>query len=98
MLYLQRMELTSDTLIARNNEILANGIGSETVMMSIEKGKYYGTNKTGSYIWQVLETPMTFGSLCARLASDFNIPEDRCREEVMPFIEEMQKENIIAIQ
>lgn len=92
------MELTSDTLIARNSGILANEIGAETVMMSIEQGKYYGTNKTGSYIWQVLETPMTFGELCAKLASDFSIPEDKCREEVKPFIEEMQRENIIAIQ
>lgn len=92
------MELTSETLIARNTGILANEIGAETVMMSIEQGKYYGTNKTGSYIWKVLETPMTFGALCARLAADFSISEEKCAQEVKPFIEEMQKENIIAIQ
>lgn len=92
------MELTSETLLIRNTGILTNEIGTETVMMSIEQGKYYGTNKTGSYIWKVLETPMTFGSLCARLASDFSISEAKCVEEAKPFVDEMQRQNIITLK
>ena len=92
------MELKKESLISRNTGILANQVGNEIVMMDMEKGKYFGTNRTGSYIWQVLETPMTFASLCSRLAADFNITEEKCMEEVSVFLQQMQNEGIIGIQ
>jgi len=98
LLYLHRMELTSETLIARNTGILANQVGNEVVMMDMEKGKYFGVNKTGSYIWQLLEQPATLGALCERLVTDFGISMEQCTAEVKAFVEQMQKENIIAIQ
>ncbi len=92
------MELKNESLISRNTGILANQVGNEIVMMDMEKGKYFGTNRTGSYIWQILETPMTFASLCSRLAADFNITEEKCIEEVSVFLQQMQNEGIIVIQ
>lgn len=89
--------MTNETVISRNSDILANTIGSETVMMSIELGRYFGTNKTGSYIWKLLEKPLTFSELCDTLASDFNIPKEQCVKEITPFIEELSKEKIIFV-
>ena len=92
------MVLTDKTLLGRCKDILANEVGNDTVMMSIEKGKYYGTNKTGSYIWKILDIPMTFGDLCSRLAADFNITTAKCAEDMLPFIEQMEKEGIIDLK
>lgn len=92
------MELNSETLIARNKGVLANKVGDEVVMMDMEKGKYFGVNKTGSYIWQLLEQPATIGELCDRLVADFGISKEQCTNELKPFIEQMQKENIIITQ
>lgn len=92
------MELNSNTLIARNKGILANRVGDEVVMMDMEKGKYFGVNKTGSYIWQLLEQPATLGELCERLVADFGISTEQCTTEVKAFVEQMQKEEIIITQ
>lgn len=92
------MELHRGTLITRNKGIVANQVGDEVVMMDMEKGKYFGMNKTGSYIWQLLEQPATVGELCERLVTDFGIPTEQCTTELNSFIEQMRKENIIAIQ
>jgi hypothetical protein len=89
--------INKQTMISRNSNILATVIGSETVMMSIDQGRYYGMNKTGSYIWKTLEHPMSFEDLCAKLLQDFNITEVQCTEDVIPFLEEMSKEKIIEI-
>ena len=92
------MILTNDTLLCRSKDILANNVGNDTVMMSVEKGKYYGTNTTGSYIWKTLENPMAFGELCAKLAADFNIDREQCVTEITPFIEQLKAENIIEVK
>jgi hypothetical protein len=90
-------QLTPYSTISRNPDILANEIGSETVMMSIQLGKYFGINKTGSYIWKQLESPMTFQELCSRIIADFDLQPAQCEQEVKVFIEEMSKEKIINI-
>lgn len=89
--------VTEYTVLSRNEKLLANEIGAETVMMSIEDGKYYGMNKTGSYIWKQLSSPITFNELCNKLSACFDIPREKCKEETHPFIEEMVKENIILV-
>ncbi len=92
------MELNSETLVARNRGIVANMVGDEVVMMDMESGKYFGVNKTGSYIWQLLEQPTTLGELCDRLVADFGISKEQCTIEFKPFIEQMHKEKIIITQ
>lgn len=90
--------MNANSIISRNNDILANAIGTETVMMSIEAGRYYGTNKTGAYIWKLLENPLSFGELCDKLSEDFNIAREQCEVEIGPFMEDLLKENIILVQ
>lgn len=90
--------LSDTSILSRNAKIIANEIGAETVMMSLDEGKYYGMNKTGSFIWKYLETPLSFGELCDRLVAEFNIAKEKCVEEVSHFIEDMMRENIILIQ
>ncbi len=90
--------LTADTQISRNADILANSIGSETVMMSIEAGRYFGTNKTGSYIWGLLESPLTYEALCDRIVTDFSITKEQCEADVKPYIEKLSEENIIILK
>jgi Tfp pilus assembly protein PilP len=89
--------MSPELVLSRNNDIIANAIGTETVMMSIEAGRYFGTNNTGSYIWKILENPLTFKELCDILAADFKITKEQCIDEVTPFIEELSKENIILV-
>jgi len=86
------------TVLKRNEELLANEVGGEIVMMSIENGKYFGLNKTGSHIWKLLETPMDFEDLCLRLCELYQISLTQCTEDLKPFIEEMLTENIIISQ
>jgi hypothetical protein len=90
--------ITKGSILYKNEKILANELGRETVMMSIERARYYGMNKTGSYIWKLLETPLSFEEICSKLMTEFKIPEIQCLEEVSPFVEEMVKEQIILIK
>ena len=85
----------SMSLYKRNEDILASEVGGETVMMSIEDGKYFGLNKTGTIIWQILETPMSLENICIALTKKYKIQKDSCVSDIKPFIDEMLEEKII---
>ncbi len=82
-------------ILYRNSEILVNDIDGETVMMSIENGTYYGMNPTGNYIWNLLQEEKSIEDLLVKLANTYNLSEDQCQNEVLPFIQTMIDEKIL---
>lgn len=51
---------------------LAAEIGGEVVLMSVERGNYYGLDEIGSDIWRRLEQPLRVADLVTALAADYD--------------------------
>jgi hypothetical protein len=81
--------------IVRNQEIVFSGMDSDTVMMSIEMGEYYGTNPVGGRIWELLEQPRTPAGICDILMEEYNVPAEECRRDVLEFIGQMFEKKLV---
>ena len=91
------MEITFDTIIQRNNEILTSDLDGEKVMMSIQFGEYYGLGKTGSFIWDHIEKPIKIKELVELITSTYNVEKDKCLTDITPFLNDLlEKQLIIA--
>lgn len=89
--------ISSKALIERTNDIVSSEIDGETVMMSIEQGKYYGMDSIGSRIWELIEKPILLSDLCNTLTSEFQVNEATCSEDVTSFIEQLMNEKLVKI-
>lgn len=87
--------LNLDSRIVRNPDLIATEMDGETVMMSIERGEYFGLNRVGSRIWELLATPMTIQQLCEQLQQEFEIDAGRCRTEVLDFADDMLAQGLL---
>ena len=91
------MKITTNTIIQRNTEILASDLDGEKVMMSIEKGEYYGLGKTGTFIWDNIENPIKIIDLTDMIIEKYNVDKNQCFKDIVPFITDLiEKELIIA--
>jgi hypothetical protein len=79
----------------RDNDILSSDMDGETVMMSIEKGKYFGLDKVGSRIWELLEEPHSTDELIKILMKEFDVEGAQCREDTQKFLDELIKQNLV---
>ncbi len=91
-------ELTKKSVIARNTEIVTADMDGETVMMSIENGKYYNLGKMGTVIWNLIETPLSVETIQQKLLAAYNVKQDQCEAEVHSFLNSLQQENIITVR
>ena len=89
--------ITLDTIVKRNNDIFTGIIDDEMVAMSIENGKYYQLNKTGSRILELLDKPRSIGELCEAMKGNYSVDGDVCREDILEFMQEMTKLNLIIV-
>ncbi len=84
-----------DSVVEKNQEILASDIDGETVMMSMQNGKYYGMDEIGSRIWSLISGENTPADIIDKLLTEFDVSREECTKDVMFFLEELEKNKLI---
>ena len=91
-------ELTDNTKIRLNQELLSSEIDGETIMMSVENGKYYGLNAVASRIWELVQKEPLFSELIQELIVEFKVDEELCRQDTHEFITQLSQNNLITFE
>ena len=88
--------ITEHTIITTNNQIVANEIDDELVMMSLEQGNYYSLNPVAKRIWELVETPMSVAQLCSVLQQEYEVDYPNCLSSVLGFSQKMEAEGLLC--
>ena len=90
-------QLQLGDVIARNPDIISADMDSETVMMSIERGEYFGLNPVGRLTWSLLAQPRTLDSICAALNAKYDVDELECEVAVLRFVGQLQQRGLVSV-
>ena len=90
-------QLTLDAIIRRNDALLSTNLEDDVVMMDVEQGAYYGLEAVAARIWALTEQPLSVGSLCDRLVSEYQISPEQCQQEVLTFLGELLNQRLVQI-
>jgi hypothetical protein len=91
------MAIKLNTVVSKNPQIISSKMDDEVVMMSVEKGNYYGLNRVGSEIWEKLTEPVTVAGLCDKLTQEFNVEKEQCEREVITYLDKLVSEGLILV-
>lgn len=91
------MSIDSDSSVVRRKEILSAEVGGEVVIMSVEKGAYFGLDSVGARIWSLLDRPSSVDALCRDLVEDFEVSFEECRTDVIRLLEEMEQQGLVQV-
>ena len=90
--------VTLGTLVVRRDDLMTSELSAtELVMLSIERGAYYGMAETAKEIWGQLDEPRSVASVCAYLRSQYAVDQETCENETLAFVNEMLKDDLIRI-
>jgi hypothetical protein len=92
------MKLKSTDILRRNTAMLSSSMDNEMVMMSIDQGEYYGLNSIGARIWDLLENPLNISDLVKLLTQEFEVSEEDCLNDILPFLESMVEKKILFVE
>lgn len=92
------MQISADSIIQRNKDIISSEIDGETVMMDSSFNNYFGLKEVGTFIWQLLEEKCSVREICETLIDKYDVSHDQCLEDILPFLEELHKQHMIEVQ
>ena len=90
------IELNS-VVVQAEGDWLANEIDSDTVLVSIEQGKYYGMEKVGSRIWKLIAQPRIVLAVCDTLLKEFKVSRETCQQDALVFLNQLAEENLVKV-
>jgi hypothetical protein len=89
--------LTEESVVSQADGLVATDIDGETVMMSVEHGRYYGFDLVGSRVWELISEPIKVSSLVDALLTEYDVDRDRCQKGVIAVLQAMLEEKVIEL-
>ena len=89
--------IADKTMISRSPSVLVAEVDGEIVMMSIEKGRYYGLDDIGSDIWKRIEQPCSFAALIEGLAADYDADRGTIKADVTAMLTQMVEQDVVRL-
>jgi coenzyme PQQ synthesis protein D (PqqD) len=89
--------ITETTVISRNASVLTAEVEGEIVMMSIEKGHYFGFDDIASDIWNRIEPPCSFAALVDQLVADYEADRVTIAADVQTLLGRMAAQNVVRL-
>ena len=90
-------ELTFSSRVVRNSDLISTDMDGETVMMSVEKGKYFGLSGVGPFLWENMEEPVELDILRQRVFDNFDIDDETSRTDVLEFVGRLLEDELVKI-
>jgi hypothetical protein len=89
------IELT--TRIVRTQKVMTAPIDREVVIFNLARNSYVNLDEIGRRIWDLLAVPQRVDELCRQLSQEFDAPPGQITADVLPFLNELQAENLIHV-
>ena len=91
-------EVTSRSIVQRRTDVIDNSLSDcESVMLDVERGRYFGLKDAGHEIWRMLETPTSVDDLCGELCERFDVDPATCRADVLVFLADLAQHDLIDV-
>lgn len=91
------VQISASSTVCQSEDHVSAELDGEVVLMSIEKGAYFGLNKVLSRIWKLIETPITVNQLCAALMAEYEVDAEICQKDVIEALQTLAEKNLVAV-
>jgi hypothetical protein len=89
--------LTNNSVFIRNPDLLGADMDGDMVMLSINRGNYYGVNNVGARIWTLLENQISIEEVSHLICSEYAVEHERCQSDLMIFFQEMLENDLVIL-
>jgi Coenzyme PQQ synthesis protein D (PqqD) len=83
------------TVLVHRPDLLTAVVDGETVMLDPRQGCYFGLDRGGSAIWELLAEPRSVADVCAALLERYAVSAEECRSEVLFFLHELYDAGLV---
>lgn len=82
--------------IVIGKDLVYQELDGEMVILDMQSGQYFGIDLIGSRIWRLLEEQVPPAEIVERLLVEYEVAADVCSQQVLLFLRQLEKNQLIA--
>ena len=90
--------LNLDSRVVAAKQQVSSALGSDTVILELSAGRYFGVSSAGATIWKLLQTPTRVQSIRDALLEEYDVEPTRCEADLLDFLRELQASKLIEVR
>jgi len=83
------------TRVTVPESVLFRDLDGEAVLLETGSSRYYGLNEVGTRMWSLLHLHGDIEAVCRALLAEYEVPEDRLREDLLRFVDTLAARGLI---
>ena len=83
--------------LRRQDGVLAQEAHGQTVLLRLADGGYYALDDVGATIWGLCDGQRDVGEIVALLCEEFDAPATTVRADVLEFISDLRREQLLVV-
>lgn len=88
--------LNNSIIVASKNQISSN-LGSETVILDLKSGQYYGLNNVGSSVWQLIQQPRNVQEIRTHLMVEYEVNIQECHSDLQLLLKNLVSFGLVEL-
>lgn len=89
-------DLAEDLLIRANGDVVFCELSGELALLDLRSDTYYGLNKVGARIWDLIQEPRSLSQLCDAVVEQYDVDPARCRADVEGLVRQLADAKLIG--
>lgn len=77
--------------------VLAQRVGEEMVLLSLDSSEYFGLNMVGAEIWEQMAKGSSLLQICCIIERDFEAPRERVEQDILALLGELRARGLISL-
>lgn len=87
--------VTLDQRIRRSDEVLAQEVGGESVLLDLASERYFGLDPVGTRIWELLADAPPLGQVHETLCAEFDAGAEQIREDLLALVHQLLEAGLV---
>lgn len=87
---------TSSVVVAAKDQVSSN-LAGEVVVLSLGTGRYYGLDRVGAQVWNLLLTPARVADIRDAIVRQYDVEPDRCERDVLALLQRLADQGLIEL-
>jgi len=97
------MQVTQDTLspsvvVVATSSQVACPLAGELVILELNTGKYYGLNRVGTRIWNLIQEPRRVSDILNIILNEYDVEPDRCERDLSALLQDLATHGLMEIE
>lgn len=81
--------------VYRRKELFSTAVDDDLILFDEAGGQYFTTSGVGASIWEHLEEPLSFESLCRRMIAEYDVDRETCERDVRAFLDQLVARGVV---